>query len=168
MDTVHRESNAHYYAKLAVENWFTGRYQWNKKNNYNNVLYIFDWQPAADDPQCGVRREYPLLSKALQNGNKDILGVTVWDKYPDLNQDNLTAKGLKLEAVIDIVVCSNGRIKYGLEIVHKHRCTQTKIDFLKSLKSHAVDFTVYEISAEWILSQMYGKIPPRMPLERVT
>jgi hypothetical protein len=61
--------------------------------------------------------------------------------------------------VFDILVCENGRPVYGFEIVHKHKSNEYKIQKLvEEKKNHNKNFSVYEISAEWILRLVK---PPR-------
>ena len=150
-----KESYMHFYAKKILEEWFISAWKYNKKMQYDNKLYIFDWEIDCSDANYGVRIEYPILSKT-QGNNKILLGApSVWIKYPDM--DKLGDK-VKVEAVLDLAIIENGKIKYGIEVVHKHVCSKNKRSFLKT---YLPDLKVYEISAEWILNQLVSKIPPK-------
>ena len=147
-----KESNAHYYAKLTFRNWCEKTFEYNRIHGYKNVLSHLEWNGA-----CPLL-EYPIYSKRLADGSKDILGLKIaWDHYP--SEDQIKDGQLRTEAVIDLVLCDNGRPKYGIEIVHKHPCSAAKRTFLAGLRTAGYDFTVYEVSAEWILDQLHGHVP---------
>lgn len=149
------ESYMHYYAKDIVQDWLISAWKFNKKNGYDNKLYIFDWKIDRSDKNHGIRIEYPILSKVAPNGTKLLLGFpSAWVTYPDL--DNL-GQGIKIEAVLDLAIIEDKCVKYGIEIVHKHICGKAKRDFIKTLSSAKV----YELSAEWVLSQILGPVPPK-------
>ena len=161
------ESYAHYSAKYIFRDWLVDKWRFNKKLGYRNTFFIFDWKIDLSDTDCGIRVEYPILSKIINTSNdlgtKDILGLKqTWSKYPDL--EKAKENGLFVEAIIDIVICEDHRPKYGIEIVYKHPCTERKIRFLKSLTGYDIRFPVYEVSATWILDQIYGKVPNKVPL----
>lgn len=147
----HKESYAHKFAKETVSSWFKEKWQENKLKQLKNSYFIFEWQPDVLDEQHGMLLEYPILSRKLIDGTREILGVTaIWDKYPDL--ENL-ASDLRVEAVLDIGICSNGKLVYGLEIVHKHPCTPKKLVFIKQMQMK-YGLKVYEINASWVLDQI--------------
>jgi hypothetical protein len=154
-----RESNAHYYAKEIFKNWLEQTTQYNMKHGYKNVLSHLEWDG-------NVYLEYPIYSKKLQDGNKDILGLQCqWTQYP--TEKHVIAGKLHMEASIDIVVCDKGKPKYGIEIVHKHLCSEAKREFLTSLKEQGINFQVYEVSAAWVLEQMHGHVPKILDMVRV-
>ena len=158
------ESNAHYYGKIVFRDWLWKKSDYNRKHNYKNVLSIFEWD--CNDVNKGVLLEYPILSKTLTDGRKDILGLrSVWSEYPTAEQ--ILQRKLRIEATIDLVIYEKGRIKYGIEIVHKHVCTKAKREFLYSLNEYNIDFPVYEVSASWILDQINGRIPSSINMVRV-
>lgn len=144
----HTESYAHKFAKETVASWF--REKWDQPSGRGSY-FTFDWQPDPSDGQHGIKLEYPILSRSMADGTKEILGIsTVWDKYPDL--DCLAAK-MQVEAVLDIGICSNGKLVYGIEIVHKHPCSAKKLLFLKQMQLK-YGLKVYEVNASWILDQV--------------
>lgn len=151
------ESHMHHYAKEVMRQWFVDRWRYNHEHHYPNTFSVFDWKIDHSDGNHGVYLEYPVL---LKSTGEHVLGVNpCWKSYPDL--DNL-ADDVKVEAVLDLAIVEDGRLKYGIEIVHKHVCSARKRKFLKE-KCPGV--TVYEISAEWILSQLRDRIPPKqLPL----
>jgi hypothetical protein len=150
-----KESYMHFYAKKIIEEWLISAWKYNKKMQYNNKLYIFDWQIDCSDDNYGIRLEYPILSKT-QKENKIILGApSAWVRYPDIDK---LADNVKVEAVIDLVIIEHGKVKYGIEVVHKHICSKTKRIFLKT---YLPGLKVYEISAEWVLNQLVSAVPPK-------
>jgi hypothetical protein len=146
----------HYYAKEIIQDWLISAWKFNKKHGHRNTLSIFDWKIDCGDQNHGVRLEYPILSKLRPDGTKMILGVsTIWSKsYPDLDQ---LADGVKVEAVLDVAIIEDGAVKYGIEVVYKHLCPRRKRDFLNGIKG----LQVYEVSAEWVLSQIRKPVPPK-------
>lgn len=160
---IDRESYMHYYAKIILEDWLKNAWNYNKKNGYKNKLYILEWNIDCSENNCGIRVEYPILSKKMADGHTVLLGVDqAWQEMPDLTK---LGADIKVEAVLDVAIIEDGALKYGLEVVHKHICTKTKRQFLAKLKDQ---FMVYEISAEWVLSQLRSTVPPKkLPLVSV-
>ena len=96
-----KESNAHYYAKKIFKEWLDKTTLYNKKHSYKNVLSHLAWDGE-------VYLEYPVYSKQLVNGNKDILGLSsTWPQYP--TEDQVKISKLHMEMSIDIVVCDKVR-----------------------------------------------------------
>lgn len=153
------ESYAHRYAKETVYNWFREKWERNHKEGYHNNYYMFDWVADETDRERGVRMEYPIISRRVASGQVEVYGVNpVWSDYPDLNK--IQNMGRKIGAVLDIAICSEGRIKYGIEIVYKHRTPKSKIKFLQEQGIRG-----YEISAMWVLNQV--KCPPSLQLTNI-
>jgi len=145
------ESYAHKYAKETVAQWFKEKWLINRDKGYRNSYFIFDWNPDNNDGDHGIKLEYPILIRKLQHGEEEVLGVaTAWKQYPK----EPLADNIRIEAVLDIAVCSNDKLLYGFEIVHKHKCTIKKLSFLKKLKQD-YGVTVYEINASWVLDQIH-------------
>jgi hypothetical protein len=154
-----KESYMHHYAKLTVQEWLVSAWKFNLDHGYSNKLYIFDWK--TDRRDNGIRVEYPILSKSKPSAGDLILGVdTAWVDYPNLDK---LAAGVKVEAVLDLAIIEDGRLKYGIEIVHKHLCTKGKREFLKQRcpKQRCPKVNVYELSAEWVLGQIMKSVPPK-------
>jgi hypothetical protein len=158
-----KESYMHYYAKIILEEWLVSAWNYNKKNGYDNKLYILEWKIDCSISNCGIRLEYPILSKLMADGSKTLLGVShAWKNYPDLEK---LADNVKVEAILDVAIIEDGSLKYGIEVVYKHICSKKKRDFLTLYQDQ---FKVYEISAEWVLGQLRDKIPPKkLPLVSV-
>jgi hypothetical protein len=155
----YKESYAHYYSKHIMKSWFVQKYNQHKPiSNY----FIFDWIAEFRDPDKGIRLEYPIISREVK-GKKDYFGLDpVWSgKYPDL--DKVKDNGRTIEAVIDLVVISENKLKYGIEVVHKHPTPVSKILILKEIK-----LPVYEISAKWIMSQLINRIPPKLEIVKIS
>lgn len=159
----HCESYAHRYAKETLAAWFREKWIINRENGYPNSYFIFDWSPDNDDGDHGIKMEYPILKRKLKNGEEEILGVSsVWSSYPIVPENS---EELRVEAILDIGVCSKGKLVYGFEIVHKHPCTPKKIVFLKELHKK-YGLRVYEINASWILDQI--RRPSRLDMLEIT
>ena len=150
---MNTESYAHKYAKIVLAEWFREKIRYNQENGYNNSYYIFNWEPnTTSGLLSGVFLEYPILSRQITAGT-EILGVKpIWTVYP--NMELAQKNGRKIEAVLDIAVCDNDTIKYGFEIVYKHKTPPSKIAFLKTL-TEKYGVKVYEIDALWILNQVH-------------
>ena len=152
-----KESYAHYYSKEILMSWFKKKYD-SKKTTSN--FYIFDWDTEFRDPDRGIRLEYPIISREIKKSEltiKEYIGMDpAWprNQYPDL--EKVLKNGRQIEAIIDLVVISNGKVKYGLEVVHKHPCSVSKLLFLREMKKK-YGFSVYEISAEWIMNQLWHR-----------
>lgn len=155
-----KESNAHYYAKETFKEWLDKTTVYNKKHGYKNVLSHLEWDGE-------VYLEYPIYSKKLVSGAKDIIGLySCWTEYP--TEDHVKASNLHMEASIDIVIGDKGKPRYGIEIVHKHLCSETKRKFLRSLKEqYGINFQVYEVSASWVLDQIHGFVPKILDMVRI-
>jgi len=150
------ESYMHYYAKEVLQQWLISAWKYNRQHKYSNKLYIFEWKIDCRDSNYGIRLEYPILSRRSEAGTQ-VLGVNpVWVDYPDITKGD---PDIKVEAVLDLAIVEDGHLKYGLEVVHKHVCPQSKRTFIQK---HLCDVPVYEISAEWILSQVKSDVPPKM------
>jgi hypothetical protein len=158
-----RESYMHYYAKEIVRSWFVSATKYNREHGYANKLYIFSWSPeyaTTGQGDYGVRLEYPILSTP-----HTLVGVDpCWADYPALDQ---LGTDVDVTAILDIAILDGGRLRYGIEIVHKHICSSKKRESLCAIPG----LTVYELSAEWVLSQIRhtgsaGNIvpPARWPL----
>ena len=158
-----KESYAHYYSKDILMSWFKKKYDPKKKSSN---LFIFDWETDFRDPDKGIRLEYPIISREVK-GEKEYIGMDpVWPRNQHPNLEKVIENGRQVEAVIDLVVISNGKVKYGLEVVYKHPCSVSKLLFLREMKKK-YGFAVYEISAEWIMGQLTDKIPSILEVKSV-
>lgn len=143
------ESYMHRYAKDVVRSWFLEKNKPHRPSSY----FIFDWNAHNDS---FIQEEYPVLRRKSSNGSNencnDIFGVgTVWgDNFPDL--DNLK-EGIEIATIFDLAIIDNGKVKYAIEIVHKHKCSAQKLVLLKEIKKK-YGTQVYEIDASWVMSQV--------------
>ena len=129
------ESYAHRYSKQILKDWLISKWS---EDNYSGSYDALSWNAPYSDPDRGIRLEYPIVEV-----DGVYLGMDpVWTTYPDL--EKVREAGKKIAAVIDLVVLSNGKPKYGLEVVHKHECSKTKLLTLTKLK-HKYGFQVYEV-----------------------
>jgi len=158
------ESYAHRCAKQVLAEWFRSRCRNNLKYGNKNQYHIFDWDVRCNDPNLGVYEEYPILTRKIAGSDREYLGVKpVWCQIPDTTKE--LKNNLKIATVIDVVICDNDQVKYGLEVVYKHPCEDAKIKLLKKLH-HQYGIKVYEISAIWILDQI--RRPNNLRLTEIT
>lgn len=150
------ESYKHKYAKSLFAEWLR-----QSAKEADNGL---DWasfgearfRPNRCEPYYGVYEEYPI--------NNYICGssgfVACWDEFWPLGADctslseiptyeQLCETGNPPYLILDIAVHHKGLIKYGFEIVHKNPVSPAKSQLISTL-----NLCVFEISAEWILSQV--------------
>lgn len=138
------ESYAHLYSKQILKDWLISK--WNETSHTGN-FDVLSWNAPYSDSDRGIRLEYPIIEV-----DGSYLGMDpVWTTYPDLKK--VRESGKTISAVIDLVVLSDGKPKYGLEVVHKHECSRTKLVTLAKLKNK-YGFQVYEINTSWILDQI--------------
>lgn len=155
----HKESYAHHYAKKVVASWITRKWEAMRDSTHRKHM---TFGPLSWKINCvfgpGVKEEYPIL-KARSGA---LIGLSAqWSTYPDMSAEKLRERGQKIEMVLDLVISEQGKPKYGIEIVHKHACSQAKREAIRELRP---DFKVYELSAQWVLSQLVGHIPSNIPL----
>jgi hypothetical protein len=142
------ESYAHLYSKQILKDWLISK--WDEKELTGNYD-IFTWFSPFTDEDRGIRLEYPIISRSISK-NTEYYGMDPgWIEYPDLKK--VVDSGRSISSVIDLVIMDHGKPKYGLEIVHKHECSRSKLITLAKLKLE-YGFDVYEISATWILDQI--------------
>lgn len=157
------ESCAHHYSKYQVKEWLETKWNRSRDSKYqcDANFGVLNWTVDCRYGP-GVYIEYPLLRK-LNQKDSDLLGIKVeWgSNYPNLDRDHLRDHNLRVEMILDIVVCDMGSPKYGIEIVHKHLCTVKKRELIRKLRP---SFKVYELSADWVMSQLVNKIPTIIPL----
>ncbi len=132
-------------------------------------------EAAADQgtPHLGIWEEYPF---AIDDKNEVWGQGPVWDEldwFGLLNEHGDKFKnrtptydeliGLKLlpVCIFDIAIQHKGTIVYGIEVVHKNPVSPTKAAYFNRLGI----ISVYEIEADWILSQV--KRPDRLSLRKI-
>lgn len=158
----HKESYAHHYAKHIVADWITSK--WDSMKNSSHRRHI-NFGSLSWKINCvfgsGVKEEYPIL----KNQAGALIGLSAqWSTYPDISPEKLKERGQKIEMVLDLVISEQGKPKYGIEIVHTHACSQSKRETIIQLRP---DFKVYELSAQWVLSQLVGRVPSSVPLVEI-
>jgi hypothetical protein len=151
-----KESNAHYYSKIVIREWFRKRILDGPKGPMRKY-FIFEWEPDFSNDDLGLKLEYPILSKG-----KQLLGLQpAWTTLPsmtDLEKNNLT-----VEVIFDFAVISRAhKLEFALEVDYKHPCSDKKIDFITKN-----DIVVYEISAFWIMNQLYDRVPNSLILKTI-
>lgn len=155
------ESNSHYYSKLVVKEWLTKKWNSDLKHHKSHATFgVLDWTiNCSYGPSVYI--EYPIL-KTKYN---ELLGLaTTWVNYPDTTHQNLVKYDLKLEMVFDLMISSDGKPKYGIEIVHTHACSMAKKKCIVNLRPA---FKVYEISSTWVMNQLYDSLPGKIPLVEI-
>ncbi len=138
------ESYAHYYTKEVLKKWLVSKWD---KTKLAGSYDIFDWNANFQDKDRGIKLEYPILTFKNKYLGMDL----AWNDYPDL--EKAIDSGRKVGCVIDMVILSDGKPKYGIEVVHTHPCSKSKLALLKILKEK-YNFIVYEISSWWVLNQI--------------
>lgn len=164
------ESYLHRAAKSVLLGWLREASAEAGGNDWFNLDPI-DARPNRRGPNFGIWEEYPIL--------KDGHGADpLWDEHPlrlypdgedepDLGEagivegpptpEKILARGLPIGCVVDIAITHKGRIKYAVEVVHRHPTPLWKRAFLER-----VDVELIEVSAKGIMHQI--KRPDRLPL----
>ena len=138
------ESYAHFYSKKVVKDWLTSKYD---KDTQVSSFDVFEWYSDYSDKDHGIRLEYPIIEF-----KSNYLGMDpAWTEYPDLKK--IKDAGRQVSCIIDLVILDKNKPKYGLEVVHKHECSRSKLITLAKL-NQIYNFQVYEVSASWILDQI--------------
>ena len=89
--------------------------------------------------QVMVFTHYPLLSRKV-NGKSEVFGVNKWSKYPVLPPTN---PDIIVEGVLDVAVCSKGKLVYGFEIVHKQNVVLK--NFISKISPHNIRNTCMKL-----------------------
>lgn len=153
--TVSVESYAHRHAKELLLLWLRAEACAAGYDGYADFCDM-SWRVNRQAPHYGVWTEYPVLA--------DGTGIdTVWDEHNEAWRsrpptfDELRERDEYPAAILDIAIQHKGRIAFGIEIVHKHRCAPSKIEFLRG------QLTLLEIPAYWVLGQVDR--PTEIPAE---
>lgn len=149
------ESYMHKAAKAVVAGWFREVAEQAGYDNYANCLGRW-WRVNRRGPGWGVWEEYPVLA--------DGFGLEqVWDetdcKHP--GYEYLKSIGTPPRVILDVAIQHKGMVILGIEIVHRHDISASKIEFLR--ESPLQD--LYRVPAKWVLSQV--KRPLLIPAQFV-
>lgn len=140
-DLISKESYAHSYAKDCVRNWLTAK--WHQALYYQKNEAVFghlNWKVNVG--HSGIYLEYPILKF-----NNQYQGLTAWSTYPNLK--SAVQNGREIYVIFDLIIVSDGKIKYGIEINYKH-----SVSDLKKQKIKELGIPYYELSALWVLDQI--------------
>lgn len=160
------ESYKHKFAKDVLAGWL--REVAAPCGNEWVSLEPIRWRVNRGGPHFGVWTEYPVCL----NDENNVVGVTnVWDEfslhylgedrdYPPTYEECIKAKLLPI-CIFDVAIQHKGSIAYGLEVVHKNKPSDIKLQYLDRLRYAEV----YTIDADWILSRT--KRPEKLVLERI-
>jgi hypothetical protein len=159
------ESGLHYYSKIVMASWL--RKMAGARKNFKGLNNInFKCESKAPGPMFGVYTEYPVC---LDKNTKQIVGLdTTWDNYCKTNSWKAKAKhGIpsKYELknasdrfiilhIFDVIVMDGDKLAYIFEIKHTHAMDTKKIKFIQK---HQIP--TFEVSAQWVLERVTGKIP---------
>jgi hypothetical protein len=146
------ESYAHLFAKELLANWLRKRavsVQVNEPGDYL-MIALEPIRALVDrkDPLQGVYVEYPVCPVA--NGT-----TTLQEPWPAANIPSyaeLVLRGQPPAYILDLAICQFGQIKYGIEVVHHHPVSDSKVAILQ-IATHRQPFELYQINASWILNQ---------------
>ncbi len=147
-DLISKESYAHEYAKSCVCNWLRSKehqakYYQNKQAVFGHLNWSINTLNANN-----ILVEYPILKY-----KDNYQGLTVWSTYPNLKLAK--QNGREVFVIFDIVILSEGKLKYAIEINHKHPISKVKQQKIDELKKVCPDFSdCYELSATWVLDQI--------------
>ena len=161
------ESYLHRYAKIVMCGWLRKKIRIGSKfKGLSNIP--LELETHGEKPLFNVYSEYPVCKDkdgiliGLDCGWEEWLKKhdkldDVKSKYhiPTLWELKNNFKELKVLYIFDIAVIDKhrtNRVKYVIEIQHKHSCTTKKINFIKE---HTI--IGYEISAQKIMEQV--KLP---------
>lgn len=160
------ESYKHKFAKDVLAAWLR-----EVAAPYENEWIGFEpirWRVNRGAPHYGVWTEYPIC---IDSRNHLVGDTSVWDEFadqyfgahkdePPTYEECVAAKLLPI-CIFDVAIQHKGSIIYGLEVVHKNKPSDLKLQYLDRL-----NYTqVYTIDADWILSRT--KRPERLMLERI-
>lgn len=140
------ESYAHRTAKRILAGWLQESAA--EAGNDGHADFVgLSWRVNRRGPHWGIWQEYPVIS--------DYRGLDpVWDEVSPRwrarppTYAEVTARGLRPMAVLDIAIQHKGTIAFAIEVVHKHHCDPRKIGFLRDR------LTLLEIPAYWVLGQV--------------
>jgi hypothetical protein len=140
------ESYSHHYAKEVVKKWLECDIL-----NITKKEFEFEFSENIYNNNC-VQLEYPIFKCGTMDSTNYNWNILLGD---GINPLNPTYQELKKQliypvAIVDMVIMDNNKPKYYIEIYHKHKTTQEKINKLKAL---GID-NLYEIEAGWILDQI--------------
>jgi hypothetical protein len=159
------ESYLHKYAKVVVSSWLRKKIRIGKKfKGMSNLKLDLDYEELKKQkPMLGVYMEYPVC-KDMKTKKK--IGIDImWNKW--LVDNNLDSKVksksriptsyelkdiesyAKVVGVFDIGIITNNKLKYVIEIEHKHPTTPKKIKFIQDNNIKG-----YEISAQKVMEQV--------------
>ncbi len=158
------ESGLHYYAKIVMSSWLRKMAGIKDFKGLNNIN--FTCATKSPGPMYGVYTEYPVC---LEKNTKKIIGLEMtWDEYCKINDWKAKAKhGIpsKYELkpaydrftilhIFDVVVMDGTKLAYIFEIKHTHAMDAKKIKFIEKYQ-----IPTFEVSAQWVLECITGKIP---------
>lgn len=158
------ESFTHLFAKKLLAEWL-------RKNSYpvkmevENDYRLVSLNPIralvpATDPFKGVYEEYPIC--LASNGQTTL--HTPWEGGVIPTYEELIARNQRPAYILDIAIIHMGQIKYGIEVVHRHDVTETKINMLR-LATGDIPFELYKVDATWVLN--HCNMPYELELVRL-
>ena len=151
------ESYKHYYAKEVLKSWLSSDIL-----NYNKNEFIFNFSENIYNNNC-IELEYPIYKNDSMNSIKYNWNMLLGDGKTPLNPtyEELKKQRIYPVAIVDLVILDNNKPKYYIEVFHKHKTTNEKIQKLKDLGITEL----YEIEADYILNQI--KKPDYLKMERI-
>ena len=152
------ESYMHKTAKEVVKEWFDTT---EKHNDYVQLGDIY-FRPNRSS---GVLLEYPVTNDSIKN----IWDERVCNNHPGYwndyvpTYDECLYKFKKIpKAVLDIACIHTGQVYLGIEVNHKHKVPNRKIELFK--KNLGLQELI-EINASWVMNQI--KKPDQLKYQRL-
>jgi hypothetical protein len=152
----------HRYAKEVVAKWLRVKIKkgWNSIQNIKLPEDLSDLKVFEEYPICLKGKEVVGVKNPNEKTTKNPFICDIWKnefetlkKRPikkscvPISKDIKTA-GLKMIHVFDVAVTDHKKLVAVIEIMHKHKMTQKKINFVKK---HGIP--TYEVSAQWVMEQ---------------
>ena len=158
------ESYAHLFAKELLAQWLRARavpVHVTEDGEYSLVaLDPIRALVPRNDPLKGVYVEYPICLTASGS-------TTLQEPWPSgaiPSYDDLIARQQPPAYILDIAVLQFNQVKYGIEVVHHHPVSDSKVAILQ-IATHGFPFELYQVSASWILNNCTP--PSHLKMERL-
>ena len=151
------ESYAHLFAKQLLANWLRQRacpVRMFADDDYRLIsLAPIRALVSATDPLRGVYEEYPVCY--IEGGPTTL--HKPWENAVIPPYHELVARHQQPAYILDIAILHMGQVRYGLEVVHRHEVSVSKVAGLL-IATHDLPFELYRVNADWVLGQCS---PPR-------
>jgi len=138
------ESGLHYYSKTVLASWLR---QLNGRTKNFKGLNNINFKCKTTKKLIGLDETWDQFATRTTFKAKSKNGIPT--KYELKNNNSLTTL-----YIFDIVVLDGSKLAYVFEIKHTHAVDDKKIKFVEKYS-----IPTYEVSAQWVLERIIGKIP---------